>query len=330
MRDIAQASLDHPYEACIDSLSARSRIYWNFLRAADYPVRHLLAYHGFGLAARAAGSLLGVKEVLSVRVLDKVNFEVRLTDAYWLSFVMRQTLYERELFPFFDYLRRYRCGFIDAGANIGWWSVMADSLFHWPCVAIEAARELLPLIEANRRANNGGFTILHRVLWNSEDGSIPFRYDPVRHACGRVDPGADGGVACVERIATVTLDAASKVLAGAAGARPEAVIVKLDVEGAENMALEGAEGLLSRDVFFIYEDHGCDPTCSATAAMLEHGLRIYSLDHGGGLHPVAGLGAARALKRDRYHGYNFVAVNDGRLATEAIEGFTARRSGQRV
>jgi FkbM family methyltransferase len=293
------------------------------LRGSAVPLRYIFHCRGFGGVARALAVVFG-DATLTVRVLDKFDFKVRVTDAYWLSSVLTQTLYESELFPLFNHLRQYRCGFIDGGANLGWWSVIAESLMGWKCVAIEAARDLLPLIDANRRANGCRFEILNRILWRGDGQELFFDFDPIKHAGGHVnlersgtgDPGR-----------TISLDAAVSDHLENAGFHPDLLLVKIDVEGAESAVLAGAErALQSHDVLMVYEDHGGDITCAATAAMLEHGLRVYSIADDGALVPISDVASARAIKRAPTRGYNFLAVKHLRLADDAIASFMQQRA----
>lgn len=318
--------LDRPYEPLLAELGLKVGIHWQLLRGASFLISRLFHFRGYGIASRVLAQILG-NETVTVRVLGRVYINVRLTDAYWLSYVLTQQLYEKEFFPLLEHLRQYRCGFVDAGANIGWWSIMADRFFGWPCVAVEAGRDLLPLLEANRLANAADFRILHRILWRSDGDHLPFRFDPMRHADGQVDLEPAKGPRNGREVGTVSLDAVIFDHLETAAFHPDLIIVKLDVEGAESMALEGAvRALGSRDMLLFYEDHGSDVTCSASAAMLNRGLQVYLLQDNGSLRPILDIPSARAVKPLAGHGYNFLAVNHHRLAADVVENFMAQRA----
>lgn len=321
-----QPCLDRPYEPLIAELGLKGRIHWVLLRRVSIPIFRLFHSRGLGMASRALSRVLG-DETVTVRVLGRVYINVRLNDPYWLWWVLNQRLYEREFFPLLDHLRQYRCGFVDGGANIGWWSVMADRFFGWPCVAIEAGHDLLALMEANRRANAASFSILHRILWRTDGEKLPFRFDPIRHSDGQVALEIAGRSSGNEEVGTVSLDTVVFDHLEAAGFHPDLIVVKLDLEGAEGVAIEGAvRALGSRDMLLLYEDHGRDLACSATAAMLAFGLQVYLFENNGDLRLISDIPSARAAKPLLNHGYNFLAVNHRRLAADAVGNFIARRS----
>jgi FkbM family methyltransferase len=315
-----ELDFDRPYEPLTGELGLAGRLHWGLLRVANIPIRKLLHLRGYGLASRTLTRILG-KRTLTVRVLGRTYLHLRLADKVWLSYVLNQTLYEREFFPLLEHLRPYHCGFVDGGANMGWWSILADKFFGWPCVAIEASRDLLPWIEANRRANAATFRILHRILWRSNGEKLQFQSDPIEHVAGHVALGGSGSEGNQEG-ETVSLDSVIFEQLETPEFRPDLIIVKLDVEGAESMALEGAaEALARRDMLLLYEDHGRDPACSASAAMLARGLRIYFFEQDGTLRPISDIASVRAVKPRAELGYNFLAVNHRRLAARVVLDF---------
>jgi len=82
------------------------------------------------------------------------------------------------------------------------------------------------------------------------------------------------------------------------------VVVKLDVEGAEIPAGEGAaQTLAERDVIFLFEDHGQDPECRVSRHLMDLGMVVLSPGHP---HPLT-IAEIRAVKTDPLRGYNFAA-----------------------
>ena len=94
-------------------------------------------------------------------------------------------------------------------------------------------------------------------------------------------------------------------------------LIKLDVEGAEIAAIDGAARALKDGAVLIYEDHGNDPDCTVSAYLLDQpGMRLYSA--GNGLVSMPDLASIRALKSDPFKGYNYIAAREGSPLLAAI------------
>jgi len=92
------------------------------------------------------------------------------------------------------------------------------------------------------------------------------------------------------------------------------VIVKLDVEGVEISALEGAAQLLREaSVYFLYEDHGKELECRISKFIITNlGMDVYYFcEKTQNLKKLNELLEIKALKIDPSVGYNFLAVPKG-------------------
>lgn len=147
-------------------------------------------------------------------------------DPYWCRYLYARVPYEPDVEAI---LRRHAPGrmLIDCGANIGYWSVRAKGLGFADAVAIEANSHHIPLLRQNFPGR-----VIHAAV-HSRSGEI-------LHLEGG---GATGSVAStgepVPSLALSDLDVRGPCL------------VKLDVEGVEIPAIQGAAGL---DAIFVYED----------------------------------------------------------------------------
>jgi hypothetical protein len=93
------------------------------------------------------------------------------------------------------------------------------------------------------------------------------------------------------------------------------VVVKLDVEGAEIPAVEGARKTLSeRDVVFLFEDHGQDPTCKVSRHLMDMGMVVMSP---GRRRPLE-IREIAALKIDPTRGFNFAACRPDAPFVESL------------
>ncbi len=174
-------------------------------------------------------------------------------------------------------------------------------------IAVEASRETFKLLQLNCAKNNDRFTILHNAVFNKVGETLSFSTGP--HAARHID---SAGGQNTETVSSITLDH----LANDHCIQDDAsVIIKLDVEGGEILALEGSAKLLEGDTLIIYECHGKDKKHEATRyVMNELGLSIFYIDARRTppqVEEVTQLQRLDELKTLPTFGYNFFACKKG-------------------
>jgi FkbM family methyltransferase len=120
--------------------------------------------------------------------------------------------------------------FLDVGANIGSYSILAAAGVGANVIAVEPISETFSNLSANIRVNDlNGLISAHRVGLSDKPGTLSFTtaQDTVNHVL------ADGEDADSEAITVTTMDALC--------ATQCPVVVKIDVEGHELPVLKGAE-----------------------------------------------------------------------------------------
>jgi FkbM family methyltransferase len=185
---------------------------------------------------------------------------------------------------------------LDCGANIGYWPA-----WYAPRTRIVAVEALPHIYERlARNAARSGFTALHRAIWSDSETVIPISWSVGFEP--RASVVHEGGDMTAE-VATVAIDA---LVDQYAGGRP--VIVKLDVEGAELAAIDGAVKHRN-NALWIYEDHGYDTDHTVTRRFLALGFRIRYMDERRHVQDVGDLGTMTRIKEKKSRGYNFIAVH---------------------
>lgn len=127
--------------------------------------------------------------------------------------------------------------FVDVGANIGAYTVLAASTPGVRCAAFEPAPETFERLTENIRLNDFGARVhANQLAVGAHDGELVFTkgLDSVNHVVSRDDNAEDGMAVPVRRLDTVLR-----------GENP--VVMKIDVEGYEMHVLQGAEGILRND-----------------------------------------------------------------------------------
>ena len=252
---------------------------------------------GFNTLRRITGDALA-SQTLQAIYPDGVMLFPALDSYHCSQFI--EGPYEQEMYRFLAAVRDQPWGFVDGGANIGYWSVLVSGpvLGKHPCVAIEASPSTFRFLELNRAANGDRFQTLHAAIERTS-GTLLHIDESVEHAARRVIQNGGGST-----VVSVTVDDVAERLPPGTST----VIVKLDVEGAEPGALAGARRTRStRDCLFLVEDHGSDDLHRTSAACFAEGLLLWHLDPSGAATPMPDLSAVARTKVNRGHGYNYLA-----------------------
>lgn len=170
-------------------------------------------------------------------------FEIGVESALALSLMRGH--FEDEAPAILERLVRPGDDAIDAGANIGLFSVHLASLVgsNGRVLAIEPSPAILPSLRRNLERNGAGNVIVYEGLVADEAGEREFHSvnaSPEYSSMGAiVHPHAPSDVSTV-RVSGTTLD----ILVERHGLEP--CFVKIDVEGAEGLVLEGARRTIQR------------------------------------------------------------------------------------
>ena len=237
-----------------------------------------------------------------IRIGQESHIEISLEDPYWLRLVARTYSYEPEIAYLLRRFRDLPFTFVDCGANLGYWSILASEPAYasHPTVAIEASARTCQALEENCRLNGGRFRVIHAAV-AAKSGTVAwFNTGNDQASASLYD--VTGPVRLREQVTTLALDDLG--ITGIA-------LIKLDVEGAEVEAFRGAWKLLEGDTLLCYEDHGADPTCAPTRLALDHGLSVFWSTPNGRIREIHDVETVRAIKTRRSYGYNFFACRPG-------------------
>jgi FkbM family methyltransferase len=282
----------------------------SLLRAGCLAGRYLRPegrHRGMQPAARALGRVCDPANRVSVAVGPDARLWVYLSDGYWVPLLDRYFRYEPDVETILSRLVGPDVTFVDAGANIGYWSVVFQRRAR-QVIAIEAVARTFARLAENVALNStgeGSIEAVHAAIWSEPGRTFLIPEQPAEHAGASVLPEARAGdpreEGALSEVTSVTVD---DLLAPS---DPAVVVVKLDVEGAEVAGLAGARATLARrQVAFVYEDHGQHAGAAVSEAFRDVGLRLYA-QLGPEIVPVT-LPEIAAAKIDPRAGYNFVAV----------------------
>jgi FkbM family methyltransferase len=245
------------------------------------------------------------RELISVTLNENARFLYPHNDRYWSPRSTNSVgLYEPEI----DWLLRRAIerpyALIDCGANIGYWSTVASSAPYGghKAVAIEASSENYEILTANARANNDRFATLHRAIFDKSGMRV--RLFGKQHAGKslRTDWHPDE-IDHFEDVETVTVDDVARLHLPNRKYPP---LLKLDVEGAEIEAMQGAQQLIGEGALIIFEDHGKQSTHPVSRFVLaRRELDAWWLSPTQQLKQITKIEQVAEIKQDTRTGYNF-------------------------
>ena len=253
----------------------------------------------YGQLAGGLGRVFGPRTAVYLTLPGGAPFKIYLNDGYWTRFGLYHTHYEPEIAAVLHAARGHTPLFCDLGANNGYWTTRAAAHFT-KVFAVEAALATYARLTENTAHLPSVAPIRAAVHANSGE-TLTFVNTYLSHASARLAgdtaPGTHDNTETVETIAIDDLV-------------PDSVpaLIKLDVEGAEIAAFEGAARAITDGSVLIYEDHGNDPDCAPSAYLMQNpDMQVFSLENG--FARVETLDAIRAGKTDSFNGYNFLAAH---------------------
>ncbi len=207
----------------------------------------------FALVGAAVGDILRVLfqpwklrnpwagPALRLRTVTGIRFHTRpRSDDLYFMMPMRERDVERFIRDALERSKRHGWTFADVGANVGYYTILACKM-GVPTLAIEAHPETYRVLEKNLSLNGcDNVRTVPRAVWRESGLRVRIVSPEAQFGMAHIDPEETG------EVETVTLD---ELLAP----YDRIGLVKLDVEGAEVAALEGAHETLRRAQFVVLE-----------------------------------------------------------------------------
>jgi FkbM family methyltransferase len=296
--------------AQVSGVSARLQLL--LLRVAG-AVPNFLEYPGMRRLTRAVALFFNNQNTAVLELPSGGRLEIYLNDGYWSKLLKKGFTYEPELdFVLKCVLTQPDTYFLDCGANIGYWSVIA-SRFLPPgrVIALEASPPQFERLRRNAKLNENRFETILGALWSHDGDTLVIVTNERSHAGSSIVNWREktGQTGYREySVESVTIDS---VCDRCIPSRDAKIVIKLDVEGAEVQALEGARDVLSsRDVVVDYEDHGQDSSCKASAFFIENlNFDVFYCDEHNTVMRMDSIADVRKVKIRTSIGYNFHACS---------------------
>lgn len=261
-------------------------------------------------------SVAALKDVKGeVRLGATRRIEFRAFDYYWAGCLWTGKTYEEDVERTFARLASIPNKlFVDGGAKIGYWTVKLSEPLHDYArfIAVEANPAVHLYLQRNMTLDGIGGVALNAAI-AERDGQIVHLSGAADHASASV---GNEGIA-VETVSVAGLlrrhgeDLPSGMVA----------VVKLDVEGSEIAAIDGAQGDHGFDLLFVFEDW---PRSGMTvvAHLLAKGYDIAGIAEDGTAQRIANVADAQAFNRRNTRVYgpsNLIACRNAERFLPEVE-----------
>jgi len=261
---------------------------------------------GFSKLAAGIATLFPSEKFIRVHFPDRTVYQFPYGDAYWSVLCAPGFTYEREIEGFVRRCAAEKMNyvFVDCGANFGYWScrISSDEAGGQKAIAIEASSESFGHTMRNRALNQDRFLAHHRAI-SSENGKMVTLYGSGKHEQRSIVAEETTGP-LRETVKSMSLEHLKDI-----DPKHDNLVVKLDVEGVEIAALEGAATLLDKKTLVVFEDHGRDKQhLTAKAIKEKFGLRVFAGSETGKFTEITDFQQMDSLKTVRRKGYDFFAT----------------------
>ncbi len=262
----------------------------------------------YGRFARGLGRVFSPENAVFLHSPGCPPFKIYLNDGYWTRFALYHRAYEPEVARIMQAAHSHTDLFCDLGANKGYWTIRASALFK-SVLAVEASGATYHQLAENA-GHLANVTLQQAAIFSRSGQEMTFINVHNSHASARLSQnGAAAPQDHTETVLTTTIDDLIP--------KGTTALIKLDVEGAEVAALNGAQRCLHDGSVILYEDHGAEPDCPPSACLLSQpDMQIYSIDPGPRC--LTSVKAVRQIKSDPFKGYNFMAAHQDSPLLKAI------------
>lgn len=301
-----------------------------FCLGAAAGLSSLVHYRGMQKFTWAMAPLFDSENTAVLELPGGGKLQIYLNDGYWARLLVPGFTYEPEIELILKaVLTQPDIYFLDCGSNIGYWSVIASRLLPpGHTVALEASPSNCKQLDRNAELNEGRFDTVLGAIWSRDGDTLNIVTHDKRHAGSSVVNRREktGQKGYYEHsIESVTIDSiCGRYVEDDRNAK---IVIKLDVEGAEIQAIEGARKTLSsREVVVIYEDHGQDLSCKISDLFINSlGFDVFYCDESGSIARMNAVAEIRRIKTNASTGYNFSACS----RNSAFSQILAARSSAR-
>lgn len=253
-----------------------------------------------------------LNEIITLFISKKKIIKIKLNSDTYFSFFLKDPYYNRLIYPKFKYepeiefllkkLRDIDFLFLDAGANYGYWSLLVSSkkFNKKKAIALEPLKSNYNFLHKNRLDNQNRFKTLNLGVGEKK------KHTKIYYSNQTSNVGAsiykDNNKKLISE--KIKIDKIDNILSKM---KEKNFVIKIDIEGNEINALNGAKKILKKNCLIIYEDHASDKFHLNSKYLLKKNFSIFYFD-GKKIYQIKKINELNDIKKLKHKGYNFIAT----------------------
>tara|TARA_B100001287_G_C22667208_1_gene523404 strand:+ start:1214 stop:2077 length:864 start_codon:yes stop_codon:yes gene_type:complete len=253
-----------------------------------------------------------LNEIITLFISKKKIIKIKLSSDTYFSFFLKDPYYNRLIYPKFKYepeiefllkkLRDIDFLFLDAGANYGYWSLLVSSkkFNKKKAIALEPLKSNYNFLHKNRLDNQNRFKTLNLGVGEKK------KFTKIYYSNQTSNVGASIYKDNNKKLFSekIKIDKIDNILSKI---KEKNFVIKIDIEGNEINALNGAKKILKKNCLIIYEEHGSDKFHLNSKYFFKKNFSIFSFD-GKKIYQIKKINELNDIKKLKHNGYNFIAT----------------------
>lgn len=275
-------------------------------------ISNLICFFGFITSYLNFKYFYNFNKIITFFISKKKIIKIKLNSDTYFSFFLKDPYYNRLIYPKFKYeaeiefllkkLKDIDFLFLDAGANYGYWSLLVSSkkFNKKKAIALEPLKSNYNFLHKNRLDNQNRFKTLNLGVGEKK------KYTKIYYSDQTSNVGASIYKDNNKKLFSqkIKIDKIDNILSKI---KEKNFVIKIDIEGNEINAMNGAKKTLKKNCLIIYEDHASDKFHFNSKYFLKKNFSIFSFD-GKKIYQIRKIDELNDIKKIKHKGYNFIAT----------------------
>jgi len=253
-----------------------------------------------------------LNEIITLFISKKKIIKIKLNSDTYFSFLLKDPYYNRLIYPKFKYepeiefllkkLKDIDFLFLDAGANYGYWSLLVSSkkFNKKKAIALEPLKSNYNFLHKNRLDNLNRFKTLNLGVGEKKKHTKIYYSNQTSNVGASIYKDNNKKLFSQK----IKIDKIDNILSKI---KKKNFVIKIDIEGNEINAINGAKKTLKKNCLIIYEDHASDKFHLNSKYFLKENFSIFSFD-GKKIYQIRKIDELNDIKKIKHKGYNFIAT----------------------